>query len=65
MRERPVPLTMQTRWHDAKGREWRIVEMLPFGRNICSTTDRRFQGAWTHKEIRNAIARQGATHDRD
>jgi hypothetical protein len=49
-------VTMQTRWTDAKGREWRIVEKMPFGRNVCTTTDRRFQAEWTHKEIRAALA---------
>lgn len=51
-----VPLTMATRWLDARGREWRIVVKLPFGRNVCTTTDCRYQGDWTHKEIRAALA---------
>lgn len=50
-------VTLQTRWLDAKGREWRIVEKMPFGRNVCTTTDGRRQGEWTHKEIRAALAR--------
>ena len=50
------PVTMQTRWRDGKGREWQIVEKLPFGRNLCTTVDRRLQGEWTHKEIRHALS---------
>jgi hypothetical protein len=49
---------MQTRWLDGKGREWRILEKLPFGRNVCTTTDRRFQGDWTTRDIRAALANQ-------
>lgn len=52
----PLAVTMQTRWLDGKGREWRIVEKMPFGRNVCTTTDGRYQGDWTHKEIRAALA---------
>lgn len=52
-----LAVTMQTRWTDAKCREWRIVEKMPFGRNSCTTTDRRYQAEWTHKEIRAALAR--------
>lgn len=54
-----LAVTMQTRWRDAKGREWRIVEKLPFGRNVCTTTDGRIQGDWTHKEIRAALRAVG------
>jgi hypothetical protein len=55
-----VDLTTQTRWLDGKGREWRIVEKLPFGRNVCTTVDRRFQGDWTTRDIRSALANQQA-----
>ena len=54
------PLTQDTRWLDAKGREWRILEKLPAGRNLCTTTDRRYQGDWTTREIRSALAARKA-----
>lgn len=59
--QRPTPLSMLTRWNDQKGRQWQIVEKLPFGRNLCTTTDRRFQAEWTHAEIRSAMAVHGGT----
>ncbi len=59
-RGKVVPVTMATRWRDARGREWQIVEKLPFGRNSCTTTDRRYQGDWTHREIREALASRSA-----
>lgn len=49
-------ISLRTRWLDAKGREWAIVEKLPFGRNVCSTTDRRYQMDWTTKQIRAATS---------
>jgi hypothetical protein len=51
-----IPITHQTRWMDAKGREWRIIEMFPFGRNLCTTIDLHYQGDWPTKEIRAAIS---------
>lgn len=52
-------LTTETRWTDERGRVWRIVEKMPFGRNLCTTTDdgRKLVGEWTHNEIRAAIAK--------
>lgn len=55
-----APVTLETRWRDRKGREWRIVRKLPCGRNECATTDRRYLGEWTHKEIRAAKESEGA-----
>lgn len=56
----PTPITKETRWLDAKGREWQVYEKRPFGVNECRTTDRRFQGEWTTREIRAALAKVGA-----
>lgn len=50
-----VGLTKATRWMDAKGREWMILEKYPGGRNLCTTVDRRYQGEWSHRDIRKAL----------
>lgn len=50
-------ITLNTRWRDAKGREWRIIEKYPFGRNECCLVDAPWHsGGWTTREIRAAIA---------
>lgn len=51
------PITKDTRWTDAKGRVWRVVENLYFGRWFCVLADRpSYSGEWTSKEIRKALA---------
>lgn len=57
----PIPLTKGTCWRDAKGREWEIFEKCPFGRHFCRTTDRRFQGEWSSREIREALSAASET----
>lgn len=53
-----TPITMETRWQDAKGRTWRVIENRHFGRYLCALADRpSYSGEWTAKEIRAAIAK--------
>ena len=55
------PLTFEVqegdKWQDAQGRAWEVVERLPFGNNLCRTTDLRYVRDWTDKEIRTAQER--------
>lgn len=45
-----------TRWHDGKGREWRVLDSLSFGRYLCVLVDRpAYSGNWTSREIRAAL----------
>jgi hypothetical protein len=55
---KPAPITFSTRWKDAKGRTWRVIENMHFGRYNCVLEDRpSYSGWWTAKEIRAAISR--------
>ncbi len=57
---KPAQITKETRWTDAKGRMWRVIENLHFGRYLCVLADRpSYSGEWTAKDIRSALARVG------
>ncbi|HEL3212239.1 TPA: hypothetical protein ACGCGV_000164 [Stenotrophomonas maltophilia] len=47
----------KTRWQDKKGRTWRVIQNLNFGRYLCVLEDRpALSGYWTSKDIRAAMA---------
>jgi hypothetical protein len=51
-----APITLSTRWQDAKGRAWRVLENRHFGRYLCVLADNpAYSGEWTTQEIRAAI----------
>lgn len=53
-----TPIYNTTRWADAKGRIWRVLENLHFGRYLCVLADKpSYSGVWTSKEIRAALAK--------
>lgn len=55
-RAKPMPITKKTRWQDAKGRTWQVLEHLHFGRYFCALADRHsYHGEWTAKDIRRAV----------
>ena len=51
-----MPITKRTRWQDAKGRTWQVLDHLHFGRYFCALADRHsYHGELTAKDIRSAI----------
>lgn len=54
----PVAIDSKTRWLDAKGRNWRVLQDLHFGRFLCVLADNAgYSGEWTARDIRAAIAK--------
>jgi hypothetical protein len=56
--KKQAPIYNTTRWTDAKGRVWRVLENMYFGRYLCVLADKpSYSGVWTSKEIRAALAK--------
>jgi hypothetical protein len=48
----------KTRWNDAKGRTWRVLQNRQFGRYLCVLADKPgYSGDWTAKDIRAALVK--------
>lgn len=57
MAQQSATIDSKTRWQDKKGRTWRVIENLHFGRYLCALEDRpALSGYWTSKDIRAAMA---------